>query len=64
MKELLSQAGVPFTARNVDEDEKAYDDLIARGWRTVPITVFGEHVVKGFDAAALQQAIAEWRAGS
>ena len=64
MKELLSQAGVPFTAHNVDEDEKAYDDLIARGWRTIPVTVFGGRVVKGFDAAALQQAIAEWRAGS
>ena len=64
MKELLSQAGVPFTAFNVDEDDKAYDDLIARGWRIVPITVFGDRVVKGFDAAALQQAIAEWRARS
>ena len=64
MKELLSQAGVPFTAHNVDEDEKAYDDLIARGWRTIPVTVFGDRVVKGFDAAALHQAIAEWRAGS
>jgi glutaredoxin len=64
VKELLSQAGVPFTAYNVDEDDKAYDDLIARGWRTIPVTVFGDHVVKGFDAAALQQAIAEWRARS
>jgi glutaredoxin len=64
VKELLSQAGVPFTAYNVDEDDKAYDDLIARGWRTIPVTVFGDLVVKGFDAAALQQAIAEWRARS
>jgi glutaredoxin len=64
VKELLSQAGVPYTAFNVDEDDKAYDDLIARGWRTVPVTVFGDRVVKGFDAAALQQAIAEWRARS
>jgi glutaredoxin len=62
VKELLSQAGVPFTAHNVDEDDKAYDDLIARGWRTIPVTVFRDRVIKGFDAAALQQAIAEWRA--
>jgi glutaredoxin len=62
VKELLSQAGVPFTAYNVDEDDTAYDDLIARGWRTVPVTVFGAQVVKGFDAVALQQAIAAWRA--
>jgi len=25
VKELLSRAGVPFTAKNVDEDEQAYD---------------------------------------
>jgi glutaredoxin len=61
VKEFLSQAGVPFTAYNVDEDEKAYDDLIARGWRTIPVTIIGDAVVKGFDAAALEQAIAAWR---
>ena len=62
MKELLSQAGVPFTAHNVDEDEKAYDELIARGWRTVPVTVVGELAINGFDADALAKAIAVWRA--
>ena len=64
MKELLSQAGVPFTAHNVDEDEGAYDDLIARGWRTVPVTVIGDVAIKGFDADALAKAIAVWRAPS
>ena len=61
MKELLSQAGVPFTAHNVDEDEAAYDTLIASGWRTVPVTVFGDQVVKGFDVVALQRLVAAWR---
>jgi glutaredoxin-like protein NrdH len=61
VKELLSQAGVPFTARNVDEDDKAYDELVARGWRTVPVTVIGDRAIKGFDVPALQNAIAEWR---
>jgi glutaredoxin len=53
---------VPFTAFNVDEDEAAYDALIARGFRTVPVTLIGDRAVKGFDAAALTAAIAEWRA--
>ena len=61
MKEFLSQAGVPFTAHNVDEDEGAYDDLIARGWRTVPVTVIGDVAIKGFDADALAKAIADWQ---
>jgi glutaredoxin len=61
VKEFLSQAGVPFTAHNVDEDDKAYDELLARGWRTIPVTIIGDAVVKGFDAAALEKAIAAWR---
>ena len=52
---------MPFTAHNVDEDDRAYDELIARGWRSVPVTVIGDRVVKGFDADALTAAIAEWR---
>jgi glutaredoxin-like protein NrdH len=64
VKELLSRAGVPFTAYNVDEDESAYDALIARGFRTIPVTVIGNRTVKGFDPDALASAIAEWRSRS
>ena len=52
---------MPFTAHNVDEDGRAYDELIARGYRTIPVTIIGDHVIKGFDAGALATAIAEWR---
>jgi glutaredoxin len=62
VKELLSREGVPFTAYNVDEDERAYDELIARGFRTIPVTVFDNHTIKGFDKPALMSAIAVWRA--
>ena len=61
MKEFLSRAGVPFIAHNVDEDDRAYDELIARGWRTVPVTVIGDHVVKGYDVEALTAALARHR---
>jgi glutaredoxin len=64
VKEFLSRAGVPFTSCNVDEDDRAYDDLIARGFRSVPVTVIGERVVRGYDADALTAALAEWRAQS
>lgn len=53
---------MPFTAYNVDEDDRAYDDLIARGWRTVPVTIIGDNAIKGFDERALMAAIADWRA--
>jgi glutaredoxin len=62
VKEFLSREGVEFTAYNVDEDEAAYDALIARGFRTVPLTVIGDRALTGFDPAALASAIAEWRA--
>jgi glutaredoxin-like protein NrdH len=61
VKELLSREGVPFTAYNVDEDEHAYDELLARGWRTVPVTVIGERMLKGFNPVELADAIAAWR---
>jgi hypothetical protein len=53
---------VPFTAHNIDEDDRAYDDLIARGFRTVPVAVFPNRTITGFDAEALSAAVAEWRA--
>ena len=52
---------MPFTAYNVDEDERAYDELRARGWRTVPVTIIGERALKGFNPVELASAIAEWR---
>ena len=61
MKEFLSRAGVPFTAYNVDEDENAYDELIARGYRTIPLTVIGDRLLTGFDPAALAAAVADWK---
>ena len=79
MKAWLSQEGVPFTAYNVDEDDRAYDDLIARGCRSVPVTVFDlssgsgkasgdakadDRTVIGFDPAALADAVAAWRGRS
>jgi glutaredoxin len=58
VKEFLSRAGHPFKVRNVDEEHDAYTDLLALGVRTVPATVIGDTVVKGFDPPALEVALA------
>ncbi len=58
MKELLSHAGAAFIAKNVDEDALAYDELIALHFRTVPVTIIGDRVIRGFDPAALRSALA------
>jgi glutaredoxin len=62
VKELLSREAVPFDVRNVDEDDRAYDQLLALGFRTVPLTIIGARTVKGFDQAALTAALAALRA--
>lgn len=59
MKEFLSQAGRPFTVRNVNESLDAYDELIALGFRTVPVTVAGDRSVVGFNPEALAALLAE-----
>ena len=61
MKEFLSREGVTFVTRNVDEDDQAYDELIARGFRSIPVTIIGEQTVRGYDESALRAALAARR---
>jgi glutaredoxin len=61
VKELLSREGVPFTAYNVDEDDRAYDQLLALGLRTVPVTLIAGRTLKGFDPVELADAVSAWR---
>jgi hypothetical protein len=57
VKAWLSRAGYSFTARDVDEDHEAYGELIALGFRSVPVTVIAGRAVKGFDEAQLRAAL-------
>ena len=58
MKEFLSREGHPFTARNVEEDDSAYEALLALGLRVVPVTLVDGRPIKGFDEPALRAALA------
>lgn len=62
MKAWLSQAGVTFVAYNIEEDDAAYDALLAAGFRTVPLTRIGDRFVKGFAPDALADALTARRA--
>jgi glutaredoxin len=57
VKEFLSREGVVFESRNVDEDETAYDELVRKGYRTIPVTFIGEKAIRGFDEKALREAL-------
>jgi glutaredoxin len=57
VKELLSREGVAFETKNVDQDEQAYAELMAKGFRTIPVTFIGDQVIVGFDQAAIKSAL-------
>lgn len=61
MKELLSRVGVTFEIRNIETDLAAYQDLLNRGFRSVPVTFVGDGpsptAVVGFNEAALNAAL-------
>jgi len=40
-----------------EEDDAAYDDLLSLGVRTIPLTVINGTTIKGFDEAALRDAL-------
>lgn len=44
--------------RNIEEDMRAYDELMALGIMTVPVTVIDGRPVKGFDERGLREALA------
>ena len=58
VKEFLSREGHAFDAKNIEDDDTAYDELMALGARSVPTTVIGDQVITGFDQARLRAALA------
>jgi glutaredoxin len=55
VKEFLSRSGHQFEVLNVDEDDSAYEKLLAAGFRTIPVTVIDGQPVKGFDEPRLRE---------
>jgi glutaredoxin len=64
VKEFLSREGHTFEAKNVEDDDAAYDELLALGARSVPVTVIDGEVITGFDQARLRAALAAGAGGS
>jgi glutaredoxin len=58
VKEFLSREGHTFTVRNVEDDDSAYEALMALGFRAVPVTIVNGRSIKGFDEPALRAALA------
>jgi hypothetical protein len=58
VKEFLSRERHGFVVKNIEESDSAYDELIALGFRVVPVTLINGRAVAGFDEPALRAALA------
>lgn len=56
--EFLSQKGVPFSERNIVQDESAREELTEKYHALgVPVIVIGEQVIMGFNAKKIEDAL-------
>jgi len=57
VKEFLSRNGLDFTVKNVDADTDAFNEMVALGLMTIPVTIVDDIVVRGFDEKKLRAAV-------
>ena len=57
MKEFLSRNGLDFTVKNVDADTDAFNEMVALGLMTIPVTIVDDIVVRGYDEKRLRAAL-------
>src|SRR5574337_603886 len=54
-KEFLSQKGIAFIDKNIQEDRSALEELLRLGYRATPVTVIDDEVIVGFDRRKLMR---------
>ena len=59
VKEFLSREGHAFTVRNIEDDLSAYDELLALGFKVIPVTMIDGRAITGFDERALRDALVD-----
>lgn len=42
----------------MDEDPEAFNEMVSLGFMTIPITIVGDYVVRGYDEKRLREALA------
>lgn len=59
-KQWLDKLGVKYVAKNIEEEEGAQDELLAKlggNFQGVPVTDIGGEMILGFNRPALQAAL-------
>lgn len=64
MKEFLSRTGRPFIVKSVDEDPEAFNEIASLGLMSIPVTIIGDYVVRGYDEKRLREALDATAAGA
>lgn len=59
VKSFLSEKGVSYEERNIDQDERYAEELWNTGMRSVPVTVIGGAHILGFNVTQLTKALEE-----
>jgi glutaredoxin 3 len=57
VKEFLSRNGLEFTVKNVDDDPEAFNEMVALGLMTIPVTIVNDVVIRGYDEKKLRAAL-------
>lgn len=57
-KMFLNQKGIEYTEINIDHDESAKEELLSKGFQSLPVIDFGTDVVVGNNPAKLNQILA------
>ncbi len=55
--EFLSQNGIPYTQKNIREDQAALQQLIEGGFTATPVTIIDGTAVVGYNVTALKRVL-------
>lgn len=62
-KQYLDKLGIPYIAKDIEEDKAAYEELMAKsgegGYQGVPVTDIAGTLVLGFDRRKIDELIKE-----
>jgi glutaredoxin len=57
VKEFLSRNGREFAVKNVDDDPEAFNEMVALGFMSIPVTIVDDIVIRGYDEKKLRAAL-------
>lgn len=57
VKRYLTEHGLQFIDKNIHKDRASRQELMAMGFKSIPVTLVGGDAVQGFDREKLKQAL-------